>query len=113
VLVLLVSLQVSVDGAMLAARDFRFMLIQGIFSLVVQSYLLASSWCSSVSSVFAIFTLRMSVYASMALIRVALGKGPLGQALRRRDDSLNGVINGEAINGASGKHAAAKSQPIN
>jgi hypothetical protein len=103
-------LQVSVDGAMLASRDFGFMLIQGIFSLVVQSYLLASSWCSSVSSVFAIFTLRMSVYASMALIRVALGKGPLGQALRRRDDSLTGVVNGEAVNGASVTPAVAKSQ---
>ena len=87
---------------MLASRDFGFMLFQGFLSLVVQWYLLASSWCSTVSAVFATFTFRLGTYAMTALIRVAMGYGPLGQALRR--GTINGAagpVNGEEVNGSS------------
>ncbi|CAB9513515.1 Protein DETOXIFICATION [Seminavis robusta] len=96
---------VAVDGSMLASRDFGFMLFQGTLSLLVQWKLLLSPWCSSVSAVFATFTLRLGTYALFAVIRVALGRGPLGKALRRRnmDDVM---INGDEINGASSAAAA-------
>jgi hypothetical protein len=86
---------------MLASRDFGFMLFQGFASLLIQWKLLYSPWCSSVSAVFATFTFRLGTYALLALIRVALGYGPLGEALRRRESSINGEekINGVGLEG--------------
>lgn len=86
---------VAVDGAMLASRDFGFMMLQGTLSLLIQCKLLSSPWCTSVSAVFATFTLRLGSYALLGLTRVALGYGPLGNALRQKeipgDDEINGV----------------------
>ena len=75
---------VAVDGAMLASRDFGFMLVQGFVTLVVQYKLLQSPrFCTSLSAIFATFTLRLASYTVMAAIRAAvLGKGRLGRALR-------------------------------
>ena len=74
---------VAVDGAMLAAKDFGFMLWQGILSLLLQLALLKkASFCSSVSMVFATFALRLGSYSFVALLRTALGYGKLGQAMR-------------------------------
>jgi len=73
---------VAVDGAMVASRDFGFIIVLGTFNLVVQRQLLAASWCTSVSAVFATFTLRLVIYALGGFLRGALGFGPLGKALR-------------------------------
>ena len=90
------NISVAVDGAMLASRDFGFMLLQGTLSLLVQWKLLTSSWCSTVSAVFATFTFRLGSYALLGLIRVALGYGPLGKALRRnKEEDGNDNFNGE------------------
>ena len=88
---------VAVDGAMLASRDFGFMLFTGFISLLIQWKLLASSWCSSVSAVFATFTFRLGAYALLALLRVAWGYGPLGKALRRRTGNGTDDINGANV----------------
>lgn len=83
---------------MLASRDFSFMLVQGTLSLVIQWLFLTSSLCNSVSAVFNTYTIRLGTYSLFALLRVALGGGPLGRALQRnvKDDGH------EKINGAAG-----------
>ena len=78
---------VTVDGAMLASKDFGFMLTQGLATMLLQLFLL-KTWCSSLSDVFTTFTLRLGSYAVVSLIRAGLGYGKLGKALR---SSLNTV----------------------
>jgi hypothetical protein len=72
--------QVTVDGAMLASKDFGFMLAQGLATMIMQLVLL-KTWCRNLSDIFATFTLRLGSYAVISLIRAALGYGKLGQAL--------------------------------
>jgi hypothetical protein len=72
--------QVTVDGAMLASKDFGFMLTQGLATMVMQLVLL-KTWCSNLSDIFATFTLRLGSYAVISLIRAALGYGKLGRAI--------------------------------
>jgi hypothetical protein len=93
---------VTVDGAMLASRDFGFMLGQGILTMLMQIYLLSTPWCSNISAIFSTFTIRLGSYAVSALIRAGLGFGSLGIALR----------NGIAINGAKVNGSAIKTQPV-
>lgn len=81
---------------MLASRDFGFMLGQGILTMLLQTYLLSTSWCSNISAVFTTFTIRLGSYAISALLRAGLGFGSLGRALRKGD-----AINGEKINGSA------------
>jgi len=71
---------VTVDGAMLASKDFGFMLTQGIFTLVVQ-YFLLNRWCCSISSIFTTYIFRLGSYAIISLIRAGLGYGKLGEAM--------------------------------
>jgi hypothetical protein len=94
------SFSVAVDGAMLASRDFGFMLVQGIFTMLLQIFLLSTSWCSNISAIFATFTIRLGSYSVGALIRAALGFGSLGIALR----------SGNVINGANNNGSAIKTQ---
>lgn len=81
---------------MLASRDFSFMLVQGTLSTLGQWWYLKSAYCTTVSAVFGTFTVRLGSYALIALVRIALGRGPLGQALRR------GSAEEQKINGATG-----------
>jgi len=74
---------VTVDGAMLASRDFGFMLCQGVATMILQLFLL-KNWCSSISQVYATFTLRLGSYAVISLLRVFSGFGPLGRVVRRK-----------------------------
>jgi hypothetical protein len=71
---------VTVDGAMLASKDFGFMLAQGLATMMMQLVLLRT-WCSNLSDIFTTFTLRLGSYALISLIRAALGYGNLGRAL--------------------------------
>lgn len=89
-------LSVTVDGAMLASRDFGFMLTQGTMTMLLQLFLLRSAWCSTISAVFGTFTIRLGSYAVSSLIRAGLGRGKLGRALR------GGIpIDGAAVNGSA------------
>lgn len=77
---------VTVDGAMLASRDFTYMLVQGTLSMLLQLKLL--SWCTNISDIYATFTLRLGGYAMIALARVALGRGKLGSIIRKGKPTL-------------------------
>ncbi len=79
---------------MLASRDFGFMLTQGVLTMLLQILILQSAWCSSISAIFATFSIRLGSYAMSSLLRAALGFGKLGSALRNKK-----VINGEKVNG--------------
>eukprot|EP00593_Proboscia_inermis_P003307 CAMPEP_0171299344 /NCGR_PEP_ID=MMETSP0816-20121228/8159_1 /TAXON_ID=420281 /ORGANISM="Proboscia inermis, Strain CCAP1064/1" /LENGTH=197 /DNA_ID=CAMNT_0011775067 /DNA_START=45 /DNA_END=638 /DNA_ORIENTATION=- len=78
---------VTVDGAMLASRDFTFMLVQGTLSMLLQLKLL--SWCTNISDIYGTFTLRLGGYAIIALARVALGWGKLGSIIRKGKSTIS------------------------
>ena len=83
---------------MLASKDFGFMLSQGIFTMLVQIFLL-KTWCSSISDIFATFTFRLGSYAIISLIRAGLGYGKLGKAVFNGGGTffqrkpINGAVN--------------------
>jgi Na+-driven multidrug efflux pump len=74
-------LSVAADGAMLASRDFGFLLTMGMGTFLPQLVLLKTR-CDSLSFVFGTFTMRLGMYTVAALGRVLLGYGPLGRAVR-------------------------------
>jgi Na+-driven multidrug efflux pump len=80
-IVYFLCLQVSMDGALVASKDFVYMLGIAVFSNFLQWKLLVSPWCNSVSAIFYSFTVRLATYALAGATRVALGYGPLGRAL--------------------------------
>lgn len=102
---------ITVDGAMLASKDFPFMLGFGTFTMLVQMYLL-KNWCTSISDIFATFIFRLGSYAIVSLIRAGLGKGKLGRALLSGGGTTffrRKTING-AVNGTSGEQPASMVQ---
>lgn len=58
---------IAVDGAMMASRDFGFMLATGIVSFFVQAKLL--EYCSSVQAIIATFAIRLGFYTLSSVIR--------------------------------------------
>jgi hypothetical protein len=72
---------VVVDGPNLASKDFGYMLTQGLATMAIQIFILRT-WCSSVSDVFATFTLRLGSYAMLSLLRTFVGKGSIGRAMK-------------------------------
>lgn len=80
---------VAADGAMLASRDFGFMLAVGVMTYLVQTRLLGS--CASLSAIFATFTLRLGIYTVACVARAVSGGGALGRAIRNRR-KLNAAI---------------------
>jgi len=73
---------IALDGAMLASRDFGFILSVGIGTFVAQ--LTALQKCHTISAIFGTFTMRLGLYGFLAGARLALGHGALGRLLRRR-----------------------------
>jgi len=71
---------VTVDGAMLASRDFGFMLTMGTLTALLQLYTL--NWCTSLTTILGTFTFRLSSYTVAVIARVALGKGDIGRAIQ-------------------------------
>lgn len=71
---------VAVDGAMLASRDFGFMLFWGLCTFLWQLKMLPT--CHSVGAIFGTFTIRLGSYAIAALGRIALGFGEVGRVVR-------------------------------
>lgn len=71
---------IAVDGALMASRDFGFMLAIGISSFALQAKVL--TYCHSVPAVFGTFSLRLATYAICSVIRILLGYGNLGRVMR-------------------------------
>lgn len=71
---------IAVDGAMMASRDFGFMLATGLASFVLQAKLLP--YCTTVGDIFGTFTIRLGSYAVLSVGRALLGYGNLGRAIR-------------------------------
>ncbi|KAK1748956.1 multidrug and toxic compound extrusion (MATE) family protein [Skeletonema marinoi] len=58
---------IAIDGAMMASRDFGFMLGTGIVSFFVQAKLL--KYCGSVQAILATFAVRLGSYTLFSIIR--------------------------------------------
>mmetsp|Transcript_10025 Transcript_10025/g.14809 ORF Transcript_10025/g.14809 Transcript_10025/m.14809 type:complete len:579 (+) Transcript_10025:82-1818(+) len=84
---------VAVDGALMASRDFGFMLTCGLFSFALQ-LLLLQRHCTSINFIFGTFTMRLGSYAILGLMRVfVFGGGRLGRVIRSsgKDTGEEGV----------------------
>jgi len=75
-------LTTTMDGAMLASRDFSFIIIVGLLTCFLQVSLLPR--CLTLGSIFGTFTLRLASYAIAILLRVGSGSGILGKVLSLR-----------------------------
>ena len=73
----------SVDGTMMASRDFGWMLGLGLSSFVMQAKLL--TYCHSVGDIVRTFTLRLGTYTVFSTARALLGFGNIGRAIRGGD----------------------------
>lgn len=60
-------LGIAIDGAMMASRDFGFMLITGIVSFFVQAKLL--QYCNTVSGILSTFAVRLGSYTVLSVVR--------------------------------------------
>jgi Na+-driven multidrug efflux pump len=78
---------IAVDGAMMASRDFGFMLACGFSASFVQLQLLP--YCTSISDIFGTFSLRLASYPVVCLLRAGLGYGPIGRVLRKNKNKRN------------------------
>jgi hypothetical protein len=74
-----------VDGAMLASRDFGFLLSIGLSTFLMQ--LTHLSYCNSVNGILSTFSLRLFVYTVGVLGRISLGFGGVVRAIRSRRKS--------------------------
>lgn len=72
---------VTVDGAMLASRDFGWMLFLGVSTFLVQ--LGALKRATTLNAIFATFVFRLGVYGPACAIRAALGRGAIGKAIAK------------------------------
>jgi Na+-driven multidrug efflux pump len=79
-------LAVAVDGALMASRDFSYMLIMGLGTFIGQLILLQR--CTSVSDILLVFALRLGTYAVAAVSRIMLGFGSIGRQLKGNNNKL-------------------------
>mmetsp|Transcript_8070 Transcript_8070/g.12164 ORF Transcript_8070/g.12164 Transcript_8070/m.12164 type:complete len:347 (-) Transcript_8070:17-1057(-) len=71
----------TIDGAMLASRDFSFILALGVVTCIMQLFVL--SQCKGLTGIFLSFGLRLGMYTLSALGRIGLGQGALGKVLKQ------------------------------
>ncbi|KAL3790228.1 hypothetical protein ACHAW5_004338 [Stephanodiscus triporus] len=83
---------IAVDGALMASRDFGFMLAIGLASFALQAKVL--TYCNSVPAVFATFSLRLATYAFFSVGRISLGYGNLGRVIRGKEGTAKPVMAG-------------------
>jgi hypothetical protein len=81
---------IAVDGALMASRDFGFMLFLGLTSFVMQDTLL--SYCQTVPHLFATFTLRLGIYSILSVSRILLGGGSLGRVIRGKESTAKSIM---------------------
>jgi Na+-driven multidrug efflux pump len=79
----------ALDGAMLASRDFSFIILVGLLTCYLQLVLAAR--CMSLSSIFGSFTIRLAVYVIAVVLRVGSGSGILGKVLVGKKGDVSGT----------------------
>jgi Na+-driven multidrug efflux pump len=79
---------VAIDGAMLASRDFGFILCFGMTTCLIQLQLLPHA--TTLTAIFGTFTLRLGSYALAAVVRAALGRGNLGRIIQSSRQNTRG-----------------------
>lgn len=72
---------VTVDGAMLASRDFGWILLMGTSTFLAQ--LVALTRATSLNAIFATFIFRLGIYAPACITRALLGKGAIGRVIKK------------------------------
>lgn len=72
---------VTVDGAMLASKDFGWMLFLGISTFLAQVGVLRNA--TSLNAIFATFIFRLGVYGPACALRAAMGRGAIGKAISK------------------------------
>jgi len=72
---------VTVDGAMLASRDFGWILFMGLSTFVAQLVILTRA--TTLNAIFATFIFRLGVYGPACIIRALLGRGAIGRAITK------------------------------
>ncbi|KAL3821750.1 hypothetical protein ACHAXA_008486 [Cyclostephanos tholiformis] len=83
---------IAVDGALMASRDFGFMLAIGISSFALQAKVL--TYCTSVPAVFATFSLRLATYAFFSVGRILMGYGNLGRVIKGKGGTSKPIMAG-------------------
>mmetsp|Transcript_36524 Transcript_36524/g.53576 ORF Transcript_36524/g.53576 Transcript_36524/m.53576 type:complete len:548 (+) Transcript_36524:90-1733(+) len=81
---------VALDGAMLASREFGFMLSVGTMTTVLQLILLPR--CTTLGGIFGGFTMRLGIYSVAVVARLASGKGAIGRALKKHSNRRETVV---------------------
>ncbi len=71
----------SLDGAMLAARDFSYIITVGVATCGLQLSLLGK--CNSLSAIYLTFFGRLAAYSIATLLRIGSGRGPLGKIVAK------------------------------
>lgn len=74
-------LAITIDGAMLASRDFGFLLLVGTATCLMQLGTL--NWCHSLGAILGTFSLRLGTYSVAVLTRMAMGQGALGRTIHK------------------------------
>jgi putative MATE family efflux protein len=74
-------LAITLDGAMLASREFGFLLFVGTMTCLLQMGTLHC--CNSIGAILSTFSLRLGTYSIAVAIRIVMGKGSLGQTLMK------------------------------
>lgn len=78
--VMMTIMGTALDGAMLASRDFNFIILLGLITMGLQ--LAIVSQCTTLSAIYASFALRLITYSVGVITRVTSGRGALGRVLR-------------------------------
>jgi Na+-driven multidrug efflux pump len=74
-------LAITIDGAMLASRDFGFLLLVGTATCLMQLGTL--HWCHSLGAILGTFSLRLGTYSVAVLTRMVMGRGALGRTIHK------------------------------
>jgi len=81
--VVMAIMAVALDGAMLASKDFGFILSMGITTCILQLGWL-KYFAGTLSSIFMSFAFRLGSYALAVAVRTMLGRGALGKVLKEK-----------------------------
>ena len=81
---------VTVDGAMLASKDFGWMLFLGLSTFLAQVGVLRNA--TSLNAIFATFIFRLGVYGPACALRAAMGRGAIGKAIVKTWNDKNGSL---------------------
>jgi len=86
-------LAVTVDGAMLASKDFGWMLFLGVSTFAAQVGVLSRA--TNLNAIFATFIFRLGVYGPACAIRAAMGRGAIGRAIAKTWREKRAALKGQ------------------